>query len=222
MEEKKQETTEVASVSPQNFKKKLLLILGIALGALILLLTAVALITGLGKKDNPGFEYGEEHFYPTYEGDIMQNKAYLDLDRSISYCADPAGYGETSSITDENRKDYSAEVLFLYDYLQTVIAGDANAYNKLFNEAYYKNKENKPLESFSPQMIYQAKITYQTEAKEGTDRLVVYRLEYMIYRNDGTFRRDIASDSSRPQNIRLRVSADGSIAIENISTLYIQ
>ena len=71
-------------------------------------------------------------------------------------------------------------------------------------------------------MLYQCKITYIDDGTDGADKLMVYRLEYMIFRNDGSFRRDIASDASRPQNVLLRVTPDGRISIENISTIYMQ
>jgi hypothetical protein len=222
MEEKMLEefASDLAARQSQKMKKKLIMILCAVFGALILLLATIAIISMLDKKEIPGYEYGEEAFYPTYEGNIMEYKAYLDLDRSVSYCADPAGYGETSTITEENRKDYSEGVLFLYDYVQTIIAGNTAAYNACFNGNYYKSNQRK--EAFSPQMIYGTKITYVTEETDGADKLRVYRLEYMIFQNDGTFRRDITSDASRPQNVLLRITPDGRISIENITTIYYQ
>lgn len=220
LEEEKKLEEGTAEQQAQRMKKKLISILCVMLGGLVLLFAAIVILSAREKKEVPGYEYEDKDFYPTYEGNIMEYKEYLDLDRSVSYCADPAGYGETSTITEENRKDYGAEVLFLYDYLQTIIAGDATAYNACFNGNYYKN--HKLRETFSPQMLYQCKITYIDDGTDGADKLMVYRLEYMIFRNDGSFRRDIASDASRPQNVLLRVTPDGRISIENISTIYMQ
>ena len=48
---------------------------------------------------------------------------------------------------------------------------------------------------------------------------VTYRVDYMIRKNNGTFRRDVGSDAIRPQYVVLLVSPDGSdIAIENVYT----
>ena len=58
------------------------------------------------------------------------------------------------------------------------------------------------------------------ETDENGDKLVTYILEYMIYQNDGTFRRDVGSDAIRPQHVTLRVSPSGDMHIEKIVTIY--
>ena len=198
-------------------KRVMLTVLACAVGVMALLLGTVALIGLLGK-DGGDVSQGDYEFYPVYEGDIMENEEYLGLNRHVEYCADPSGYGMTTSITDENREEYDDSVLFLYDYMQTIIKGDAVAYNKMFNAKYFE--DNEPKDAFSQQMLHEIKIRFLSESKEGEERLITYRVEYMIHRNDGTFRRDVGSDASRPQDITVRVGTDGKILIERLVTIY--
>jgi hypothetical protein len=169
------------------------------------------------RKGNEIREYEQSEFSPTYQGDIMEYKKYLDLDRSVKYCADPSGYGMTQAITEENQKDFDAGVLFLRDYIQTIVAGDAEAYNACFSEAYFEH--NDPQKSFTPQMVYGSVITYLSEQTDGDSKLVTYKLEYMIFENDGSFRRDILSNASREQRVTLRLTPSGQITIEKLITV---
>ena len=201
----------------RSMRRSVLIVLAVSIGMIALMLLAVFLIGKLGNGGNE-IETQDYEFYPPYEGDIMENPAYLELDRQVYYCEDPNGYGATVSITDENRADFDPSVLFLYEYIQTIINGDAAAYNKLFSDHYYLN--GKPQDAFSQQMLHNIKIRLRSESKEGEERIVTYRVEYEIHRNDGSFRRDVGSDASRPQDITLRIDRNGSIAIEQIVTWY--
>jgi hypothetical protein len=198
-------------------RRSVIIIVACVLGVMAVLFGVVALVEALsrGKSNVPD---GDFEFYPVYEGDIMENAEYLGLNRQVDYCADPSGYGLTMSITDENREEFEDSVLFLHDYIQTIIKGDAATYNKLFNDKYFE--DNKPKGAFSQQMLHEIDIRFMSESKEGEERLITYRLEYQIHRNDGTFRRDVDSDASRPQDITVRVGVDGSILIERVITYY--
>lgn len=202
---------------PQQ-KKKILLAIGVILGALVLLWGALQLVTYLNeKKKNQPPEYHYE-FDTVYNGNIHEYRPYLNLDRQIYYCADPAGYGLTQAVGEENRADFSAEVLFLCDWLNTIIDGDADAYNAYFNQTYFANVE--PQKAFAQQMLYNLHLTYHSEEKDGNDRLVTYTVTYMIRCNNGTYRQDIGSDAARPQRVTLRVAADGTMAIERLVTIH--
>ena len=196
-------------------RRMLIVFASIAVGV-ALLFGAVALIDALASRPPKVPEY-DFHFYQPYPGDIMEYQPYLALDRQVYYCEDPSGDGLRSAVNEQNMTDYDTQVLFLYLYLQTIISGNAEAYNAYFNDTYYKTAEG--LESFSPQMLYEMEIVYQgSEAQPEGEKLVSYRLDYKIHRNDGTFRRDVESDASRPQTVTLRISADGEIAIERLVT----
>lgn len=199
-------------------KKRILTVGAIVLAVLILLFVILWIVDGFAKR-NVGIPDGTYEFYPPYEGDIMENPDYLALNRMIDYCNDPLGYGLRQSITDENEEEFDAAVLFLRDYLQTVIAGDAEAYNGFFNHTYFE--DNEPRSAFYQQMLYNMVIYFEsTEKQDGGDTLATYRLEYMIYQNNGSFRRDVGSDAILPRHVTLRIGVDGSISIERILTSY--
>lgn len=202
----------------QQQKKKILIAIGAVVCALALLWGILELVTYLDEKKKvkpPEYHY---EFDTVYDGDIHEYRPYLNLDRQIYYCADPAGYGLTQAVTKETREDFSPEVLFLCDWINTIINGDADAYNRFFNQSYFENVE--PQKPFAQQMLYKISLTYHSEQKEGNERLVTYTVEYMIRHNNGTYRQDIESDASRPQRVTLRVAEDGTMAIERLVTVH--
>ena len=194
-------------------KKNVKTILFIVGGILLVFLLALFLLNRFLPKDEPGDP--EIDFYPVTDENIFENSQYMSKNRTVYYCDSSAGYEHTSPITDENRGDYSAEVLFAETYLNTVILGDEEALRGMCSQEYLK--EN-PISDFTQQMLYDICIyTHRTEHLDGGDRLVTYKLMYKFYRNNGTYRRDVGSDGARPEYLVLRVSADGSnICIDNI------
>lgn len=126
------------------------------------------------------------NFYPTdYELDVTKNEYYMGLDRYIHVQRG----SENFAITDGDYASWGEEIEFFARYFEAAIAGDAEAYNALFTQNYYKT--NEPYEIFAPQMIYG--ITLEQKAK--TETSYVYDVTYAIYRNDGTFRNDIDSNA---------------------------
>lgn len=199
----------------KKMKKRILLAMAGLLGVILLLVAGIQVAQWIteSRVDDGKAPDLDIIFYDPYEGDIMENEEYLGLNRWVFYCSDPYGYGSTTAISEDNRDTFNPQVLFLYDYIQTIIAGDHEAYNACFNDTYYKRAE--PKEPFSQQMLHNIKIYYYE--REAAD-LITYRLDYMIHRNDGTFRRDVASDASRYQLITLRISPNGEISIERLVT----
>lgn len=211
---------EIKTVLAKNnvMKKRILIVGAIVLAVLILLFVALWVADTLAKR-NVGVPDGTYEFYPPYDGDIMENPEYLALNRMVDYCNDPLGYGLRQSITDENEEEFDDAVLFLRDYLQTVIAGDAQSYNGFFNHTYFE--DNEPKSAFYQQMLYNMVIYFEsTEKQDGGDTLTTYRLEYMIYQNNGSFRKDVGSDAILPRHVTVRIGADGTILIERILTSY--
>ena len=133
---KQVEMMSAEELAAKRMKKKILIVLAAVVGGLLLLFLAVQLAQGILEKNKWNSNQKEYEFYPTYNGDIMQYGAYLDLNRTVSYCNDPSGYGVTMSITDENRQDFNANVLYLFDFVQVMIAGDTAAYNACFHDSY--------------------------------------------------------------------------------------
>lgn len=209
---------EIKTAKNNVMKKRILIVGAIVLAVLILLFVALWVADTLAKR-NVGVPDGTYEFYPPYDGDIMENPEYLALNRMVDYCNDPLGYGLRQSITDENEEEFDDAVLFLRDYLQTVIAGDAQSYNGFFNHTYFE--ENEPKSAFYQQMLYNMVIYFEsTEKQDGGDTLTTYRLEYMIYQNNGSFRKDVGSDAILPRHVTVRIGADGTILIERILTSY--
>ena len=92
---------------------------------------------------------------------------------------------------------------------------DVEAYNACFNEIYYQT--HTPKTSFSQQMIYDAKITYQnTKTDHNGDTLIAYSLAYKLWQNDGSVRRDVGSQAIVPLYVVLRVDSEGTIQIETM------
>ena len=218
MEEKNinQETLAQMQEKSKKMKKKLFLILGSVGFVTVALFSIIIAINGPENSpknsQNSVHTYQDSEFYEPYEGNILDNKEYLGLDRKVYYSD---GSGMETSIEEDNITSFDRSVLFLHYYIQTIIAGDHEAYNACFNDAYYA--QNAPKGKFNPQMLYGAKITFSSRTNDNADILITYKLEYMIHRNDGTFRRDILSDASLPQYITLRIDSQSSILIEKIS-----
>ena len=218
MENDTVKSCETAVEQTRRMKKRILIVGAAVLAVLLLLFLTLWLVDHLANR-NAGAPDGDYEFYPPYDGDIMENEEYLELNRMIDYCNDPQGYGLRQSITEENEEEFDASVIFLRDYLQTVIAGDASAYNAYFNNVYFE--DNQPKTAFYQQMLYNMVIYYEsTEKQDGGDSLTTYRLEYMIYRNNGSFHADVGSDAILPRHVTLRISPDGTIKIEGIRTSY--
>ncbi len=208
------ENSEYRQMKEQSarIKKKIKMILLAA----VFLLAVLLLILYLTKDKETGEGFGDLQFDSPYTGEILSYESYLEMDRSICYCADPSGYGETLSITEENRAEFSREVLYLCDLVEILIRGDHEAYNACLGTAYKEERGTQP--PFSQQMIYETRITYHTEekAEDGVSRFVTYKLEYKLLRNDGSYRTDVERNESRPQYFTLLVTPDGQICIYNI------
>lgn len=203
----------------KKMKKKILIAVGAILGGLVLLFCGLLIAERLMPSDEfvpPEFDY---EFFEPYEGDIMENPQYLACDRKYYYCSDPSGFGLREEISPEMLSSFDERLVFLTLYLDTIIAGNTDLYNSLFNENYFKGRE--PQGDFNPQMLYDAEIRMEGKSTASNgEELTTYALYYKIYRNDGTFRRDIGSDMSRKQLITLRTAADGSVSIERLITVY--
>ncbi len=194
----------------QRMKKRMIVISLSAL-ALVAVLFGVLIVAEYAKMkkaaEPPVYEY---IFSPTYDRPFTENASYMALDRKIYYCHDVGGNGLTEELT-EGASDRAQA--FLYLYMQVLQGGNAEVYNTLFNANYFS--KNEPQEAFSPQMIYDTQIRYHSKTTaENGDQIQAYLLDYKIYENDGTLRRDIGSDMSRTQYIALRVPQSGAVKSE--------
>ena len=209
------------SKSNKSPKKKLLIII-ISIIAIMAVLIVASLIIDLVERKKGGEYEIDYNFYPAdYEENIFEDEKYISLtkDGFISYCDSSTNI--TLGIDKEIAKNYGEEVDFLVDMIYDIINGDHESYNEKFSDSYYKN--NSPKNSFTMQKVYDVKITSisdeEVAEEAGNYTKSVYCVEYKIYHNNGTFRRDIG-DGSKKQYITL-TNASGELLIDSIYTVII-
>ena len=126
--------------------------------------------------------------------DIFEYKEYLKYDRTV-YLFD-RGMGTTVSVKPEVADQHGRAFVLVCDILNAINHGDVDLYNSY---VYTRLKR----EDFTQQQIYGILITKESETaiddKNGYYTEYVYKVEYKIHENNGSFRRDVESDASRPQ-----------------------
>ena len=197
---------------------------------LMLIITVVGMIY-LSKEstDDPEFissfvyEYKVDHpsyiFYtPDYNADITKDEDYLKQVPYVYY----TNSGITECITEENYSDYGPLVEFFGKYFDSLKAGDTETYISLHSDRYFANNF-KPYQ-IAPQRLYNIKIELIASVMvddpiySSVEKAIV-ETSYMIMKNDGTFRTDIGSDSSRKQYLEV-VYDDESIFIDAVGYSY--
>ncbi|MBQ3100022.1 MAG: hypothetical protein IJC50_03425 [Clostridia bacterium] len=193
-------------------KKRLingLIIIGVLLALLAIAYVVLSIIA------SEEIDYGYEFYEPDWQCDIMQDEEYLERGWHITYTND---MGESVAILDDNYAKFGIGVEFLSYYFAAIQSGDHEVYNGLFGDEYFE--KNDPVETFTPQRIYDINIRFLSEEKIDDESFFVnYEIEYKIMRNDGTFRRDIGSDMARTQFLALKFTEDD-IFISNISSVF--
>ena len=197
----------------ENQKKntrKILWILGGILLIFLLTFIALSLLLPKDKKEDEKIK-----FYPVTDENIFENSQYVSQNRTVYYCDNSSGYEHITPINEDNRTEYSAEVIFAEAYLNNVILGDEISLRQMCTQSCL---EKNPIPDFTQQKLYDLCIyPYQTETLQDGSRRVTYKLMYKILENNGTYRRDVGSNGARPEYLVLRVSQDGrSIKIEDI------
>lgn len=206
-QQEQQNEYETLLAANRGLRRRLFVVLAV-LGGILLLMVAVLLVLHFALSGNGDDASPHIEFFAPYEGNIFEFEEYLGLDRSVTYF-DGQVY---RSIETDNEKDFDRAVLFLRDFLEIMTRGDASAYNAAFTFS----PQQKP---FSQQMIYESVICYEGYTTDETDKLIVYRLEYKIHRNDGTLRRDVGSDGMIPQWVVVRVTDGGDLSIDTLTAV---
>lgn len=214
----KTETT--ADSSRKKAKKILIIIILSIVGVMAVLGIASVIIDTVTKNDKKEFEV-DYNFYPAdYEENIFENERYLALiaEEFIKYT--DSATNVTVGIDKESAYEQGIEVQFIVDMLYDAINGDHEAYNARFSDTYYE--DHLPKERFTMQKIYDVNITYVSSEKisDGNYTKSIYCIEYKIYENNGTFRRDIG-DGSKKQYFTLSTYSDGTILVDGVSTVNI-
>lgn len=152
---------------------------------------------------------------PDYEYDILQDPAYLGLDRSVHHAE-----GGVEVVMDAtNRQALGKCAMMLEEMIEYIVAGDVEQYNALFTQKYIEAKGTQ--EPFTMQQLYNIRLEVgETDQETEDGKTVSYQIYYVSYcirQNNGTFRRDIGSDESRTQIILLTDREDGAVKIDSIS-----
>ena len=160
-------------------------------------------------------------FYPIdYEYDIMKDQEYLGLDRKIYYFENKDQLGTKLELDDSNRDKQAMGVTLICEMVDSIIMGDADAYNALFSDYYFEHKGVEPDPGFTMTQLYNIQITKMLEQKVTDKKLGTYTeyhfvLEYSIRMNNGTFRSDIGSDGNAATYIII-TDRNGELLIEDL------
>lgn len=183
--------------------KRLFLCFALLLAAALLLLGILALVSAFMEEEDLTPALPPEAFFSAdYSENILEDEAYLRLNRSVFY----KQYDSGEQLTEDNYEDLGVASEFFYHYFNNVINGDYNAYHKMLTEDY-QNSDDVP-ERFTMQMLYDIEVnqvqsvgsaTYKGEAVS----VYFFEVRYKIYRNNGTFRNDVASNQSTTQYYHL-------------------
>ncbi len=156
-------------------------------------------------------QYSPMYYGEPYDGDVLQYDKYLQHDRNVYYYDNPAGYGNCETVTSAHS---DPRLGFLYQYIQYTIDGNTEQYNASFSPVYLQINGAK--KAFAQQMLYDICLYYVSEEMSvNGDRIYCYQLDYKILENNGTFRNDILSDECRSVFLKLRVSQNGTVMIED-------
>lgn len=195
-------------------KRHLQIAIGIAVGAVVLGIAVVILLVLLlpqepqapdGETDSSEFV-----FYQPYQGDILENELYLSLDRQLYWC--DTLYNSKEAL-DDGQISADPCLTLIRAYLDSLIGGDAEGCRSLFTVSALNAA---PISEFAQQMLYRIEIRLITQETENGAKRVTYRLDYMIHRNNGTYRRDVGSDAVRPEYLTIIEIADGEYRIDGI------
>ena len=131
---------------------------------------------------------------------IFTDESYLSLDRDIHV----GRGGEEFTVSADGADNADAVSLFFLDYFDALAHGDTDRYNSLFTDGYFEKYDKQS--DFSEQRVYDIHVALLGATDD--ENRVSYKVEYKIKKNNGTFRRDIYSDSSRPLIFDLVKSGD--------------
>ena len=135
-----------------------------------------------------------------YNENIFADKEYMELDRLVCYT--DVRTGVTLSIDDDNYASYNDLVVFMYEYIRSIIYGDTEFYNSCYSQRFIDVEgEQYP---FTMQKLYDIEFGV-TSIDQVTNDGVLSKvwLDYKIFKNNVTLRTDIGSDVNRRQYLTL-------------------
>ena len=207
---------ESAHASFLSGKKKLIIIVAGALCLLLIVSVLVFLLSEDNGETEPEETFPQLSLSQLYETkaegfDIMEYDKYLARNRAVMLY--DINSGVTQSIDGSTYKNHGKGVTLMYEMIQAVIAGDSDRYNSMLAD------DLRHYESFTQQQLYDIRITAESqtviEDKNGNYTEYVFTLEYKIQENNGTFKDNLLSDTSRPHTVILNDST-GELLIMDI------
>ncbi len=204
--------------SNKKAKKRLIIILISIAVVMLLLIVASLIIDSISEKDGGELEI-DYNFYPAdFNENIFEDEKYIELTAGEFMRYHDMTTGIISGIDENNKSSFGKEAEFIVDMVNDIINGNHTAYNSRFSDIYYS--EHSPKSEFTMQKIYDVTISYVSSEKseDGNYTKFNYVLEYKIYENNGTFRKDIG-DGSKKQFITL-TDRSGELLIDEILTRY--
>lgn len=175
--------------------KKISKIALISIGGLLLaaVLAYVALYWVIPLLNNSGYE-DWQFFEPDYDKNIFEDEVYMNMRRGIKYKRG----GSEIVLSEENVDEQHVTARFFYDYLNCIIEGDYESYPNFYTERCKNDRNFNCPEKFTMQALYDIRVALEFEP-EVNDGVVteIYTVEYRIYQNNGTYRRDILPDETR-------------------------
>lgn len=199
-------------------------IIFIVFGITVAILVVLSVIVGILQKSDTGPDvetWGTVdpsllHETKDEDFDIMEYDAYLSLNRTITYFES----NMTVSVDDSTVSSYDEGFQLMYELVKCMIAGDNEGYN------FYVYPKDEQEEPFTQQQIYDVVLTRQSytqkQGESGSYTEIVYKLEYKIHENNGTFRNDIEPDASRPQYFVINNSMGDMMVMDIVETGYLK
>lgn len=209
MKKEKKVKREETDKSVSKIRAKILIISVIAAIVLLVALNSIdygALadkITGDNVGEKQEVETYPEHYFeePIFDEDITSDEEYMDLDRYVYLKIG----NEINQLSGSSYEEGTME-RFWIDYFDAVTGADSQTLNALHTSHF--TDQNGKYGKFAPQKLYEIKVEMISSAKvEEGECAGCYqyfaKVNYNIYENNGTFRKDLRSDESREQIFEL-------------------
>lgn len=215
-----EEQSRQARESTKRLRKRMIIVLVCLLAFTVIAIPLISFLDTLAQNQPKEEIETNKHstiiFYePDFDLDILKDPGYMELNRTVYLC--DSRYGTTIPLDEKNVGDFGPAVIVLNRMIELIIKGDADGYNELFSENYYKNHDPEP--PFTMQQVYDIKLTKVKETDVSTGggyTQYEFEVEYRIRHNNGTFRTDIGDGESRKQYFVLSDSTTDEVLIDQI------
>ena len=187
------------NIAKRKKNKRIIIVVFVACLALMAICTFIpGILNGSSGEERETYApISPEKLHDTKEPDfdIMEYSEYLKYDRNIYF--NDKNTGVKMSVEAKNAYQYGEGFDLLYKVIESIIAGDSEAYNSMVasSAGHY--------ESFTQQQLYDIVITKYSQSNKDGDNgeytEYVYIVEFKIHENNGTYKNNIESDASRPQ-----------------------